>query len=743
MIQLMLSLLSLLPLKGYTVDLSEFKKPVRVVGEELIIPEGKRAENPPSPYIYQGMNYVWDTTIDLYLFEGTYGVLSFSSETESLRVISLPDAGLTEKAEEAVQYAPWWLRNELMDNFHRLDTTYQNLYADLILEAPDLRIVDEVAFQVAHISPEILMDSVFDPELIIINASLIYQYADSLPYVEIIDYGLPPWSDDYYTTLGYYLVENGDTVPYLLPNKERLYYYYVVHPELSDESPRMDDYVYNKFWRDFLWGEVDSGYPILSEKLRDIHIVWDGEKHVLPGDREYTPGDLALDVVGHWAGDLVPWAASGNRPIQPNVIVYEHNGNCGEMQDALAAAGRTALLPITSVFTLAEDHVWDEFYLNDDWHEYQVDLGHGSTHIDDPSTGYDRQHGGRKDLSSVMEWRSDGKVRTVTSRYSNVCSLYVRVLDQAGRPVDGARVLLYSEYCYGGLSISCWGFTNQEGKCDFELGELRNFYIHINSPIGDYPSGSDEVIKIIETSQTGAHYYKTFVLPGYIPAPRPQLVYSQDTSSEYGIYMSGCDVYGGPILHGYVRARRNTGDTGFYHTYSERLDFWRTHCFPKLYLVDSIGLYSYENEHLFSAIDTGSVNGHGLSIPQGDYYVLISNSEALSTSYLGKVHITVYKHQITSLREKKERIQRSVDLQVSNSKGLILARVDIPEGVPYDLALFNEAGRKVKTLLSAKGDGSLETYKFHLRLPSGIYFVRLETPNDKKVKKVLWLNGGE
>jgi len=737
MIALWLSLFSLLPLKGYTVDLSEFKRPLRVVGEDLIKPEGKRPEIQARPLVPQG-EVIMDTTIDLNLFEGTYGVLYFSTETESLEVISLPQRGLTEKAEEAVEYAPKWLRYELIDNFHRLDTTYQNLYADLILQAPDLRIVDEVAFQVAHLSPEILMDSVFDPDLIIINASLIYQYADSLPYVMLIDYGLPPWSDDYYTTLGYYLIEDGDTVPYLLPYKEKLYYYYVVHPELSDESPRMDDYVYNKFWRDFFWGEVDSGYPILSEKLRDIQIVWDGQKHVLPGDREYTPDDLALDVVGHWVSDLVPWAASGNRPIQPNVIVYEHNGNCGEVQDALAAAGRTALLPIASVFTLAEDHVWNEFYLMDDWHEYQVDLGHGSTHIDDPSTGYDRQHGGRKDLSSVMEWRSDGRVRTVTSRYSNVCSLHVRVVDQAGRPVDGARVLIYSEYCYGGFSVSCWGFTDPQGECDFELGELRDFYIHINSPIGDYPSGADEILKIIETSQTGAHYYKTFVFPGYIPAPRPQLVSSVDTFYQYVMYFWPQDYEA--LLHGYVRARRNTGDNGFYHTYSEKIT---PRNFPKIYLVDSLGLYAFENENLFPVIDTGSLfRRFWLRIPEGDFYIVISGREVLATSFFGKVIVQIYRPRITSAAEKIAQSRKNAYLSVLNSKDQIEIRYEVPAGENYKIILFNEAGRKVKTLLSAKGDGNLRSYRFQPQLPSGLYFVRLETPKTTMVKKVLWINGG-
>jgi len=50
---------------------------------------------------------------------------------------------------------------------------------------------------------------------------------------------------------------------------------------------------------------------------------------------------LAVDAIGNWVSETVPFAAEGDRPIQPNVIAHEHNGNCGELQDLLCAAGRT------------------------------------------------------------------------------------------------------------------------------------------------------------------------------------------------------------------------------------------------------------------------------------------------------------------------------------------------------------------------------------------------------------------
>jgi hypothetical protein len=725
-------IITILPLRGYTLDLSEFEGAIRVVGKELIQPKfgvEKKAIEEQEPVIFGTPVASLDTT--LFLPESSYAIFSFSPENETLEIYYLPDLGLTELAWEAIDYAPNWLRYDLIDNFMRMDGTYQDIYANLILEAPDLRLVDEIAFQVAHISPEILIDSIFDPELIVINASLIYEYDDSLDYVDVIDFGLPPWSDDYYTTLGYYMTVDGDTVPYLLPRD--YYYYYVLHPQLSDECPRMDDYVYNQFWREFYYGEVDSGYPILSEKLQGVRILWDNEQHVLPGNRPYSPDDMALDVVAHWVTDLVPSAACGNRPIQPNVVIYEHNGNCGELQDALAAAGRTALIPTTSVFTLAEDHTWNEFYLNDDWHEYQVDLGYGSTHIDDPSTGYDRQYGGSKDLSSVMEWRSDGRVRTVTSRYSNTCTLRIKVVDQAGRPVDGARILLYSDYIYGGLSISCWGFTNANGECEFQLGELRDFYMHINSPIGDYPPQSGDVIQIIETSQTGALYEKTFVLPGYIPAPRPMVRPCPDNLAQYVFYAT-CK--GSSILHGYARVRRNTGDDGFYHTYQE----WSEMGPLSIYLVDSTGLEQYMNQWTFTSLNEGDLRE--VNAPSERLYVIVSNREMLSTTQTFAINIGVYLNEnIRTVTEKSEGGD-FFDLEAYSSRKSISVDFTVPRGKDYSLFLYDRTGRLVEEVKSGVGEGDRESLKLEPDIPTGIYFLLLKTNGKTKVRKVLWLNGG-
>jgi len=100
-------------------------------------------------------------------------VIAFNPSSEKLEVVSETD-NLTELAQEALKKSPEWLKNELRDNFMKMDTILQNTYAQLILNSSD-PYVDEVAFTVANISPEILSRMEFGPEVIRENAELLYQ----------------------------------------------------------------------------------------------------------------------------------------------------------------------------------------------------------------------------------------------------------------------------------------------------------------------------------------------------------------------------------------------------------------------------------------------------------------------------------------------------------------------------------------------------------------------------------------
>ena len=485
--------------KGITTSLE--KKRMICVRDESVPPSFTKREYVSEPRIISScpfldtMQWEYKDSLCIHLNIPPNGRTIFSIDTlaDQIEIIEMPDT-LPTLVQEAISHAPPWLMDDLIDNFRRLSEAYQTIYANLILNAPSLWI-DEIAYQVAHISPEILEDSFFTPQLITVNTKFLYKNDTLLDYVAIIDYG----SDS--STTRYRVIENHNIIEYELPSK--YYYMYIVHPELSDESPSMDGYVYNRFWRDYLFYEADTGYPVLSEKLAGVKIMWDvaDTAQVYPPGRSFDTTDCALDVIGNWGTETVPQAAMGNRPIQPNVIAHEHNGNCGELQDLLQAAARAALIPTVAVMDVAEDHVWCEFYYNG-WHECQLDLGYGVTHINDFGTSYDRDVTGDpngKEVSSVWNWRSDGYYWSVTERYSKSCSLHLSLYDAQSLPVDGARILVYAESSPWGGGLTTIGFTDSDGRCDFSLGNRRDFYVSITSPIGDYPGG-DSIVKIISGS---------------------------------------------------------------------------------------------------------------------------------------------------------------------------------------------------------------------------------------------------
>lgn len=89
-------------------------------------------------------------------------------------------------------YSPDWLKIELEDNFSRLDSVYQDLYANVILNAED-PYVDEIAFCVAHLAPQTLINSQFYPGTVPIHqgcpSQFIYTTGIPVPVLNMV--GLP------------------------------------------------------------------------------------------------------------------------------------------------------------------------------------------------------------------------------------------------------------------------------------------------------------------------------------------------------------------------------------------------------------------------------------------------------------------------------------------------------------------------------------------------------------------------
>jgi hypothetical protein len=291
---------------------------------------------------------------------------------------------LTELAMEAIELAPDWLQDDLAVAFDAQGTTDQDDLAMLIVDEEDLYLIDEIAFAIAHTSPEVLSYGSFYPELLTINAELIYAYDPFLEFVQIEDVGEPGVDADYYTTTTYRIEDESGNVVEKTVDRD-IYYWYVVHPRLEDEWPLFIDGWASAnasspengwFWREFLWDAAEEECPedktcyLLQDYFTDIDVVWKSKA-------ESDTDNGAIGELIHFVKDTIDFGAGDERPVQPVRIYTVERGNCGEHADLSSAAARTVLIPCRNVGARSNDHTWDEFW-DDRWIAWEP-IG---THVD-------------------------------------------------------------------------------------------------------------------------------------------------------------------------------------------------------------------------------------------------------------------------------------------------------------------------------------------------------------------------
>ena len=431
--------------------------------------------------------------------------------------------GLSDNVKNAIAKSPRWIQRDLARQFQYLANPEE--YANLILDA-NKKYTDKIAFSIAC-SP---LGDVAQAEVIWDNAFYLYEIDKWIQYADIIDYD--DGSGNYYSTIRYYILENGIEKQVEYPME--IYYWYIVHPELLGENA---EYVYGKFWREYLFYHNDIGYPLLKEKLSNIDYLWDCTSYSQGGNRLWKQcikeHPTAIEAVSYWIGKTVKYLATGDRPNQPNIIAHEHNGFCGEIQRISVAAQRSALVPSIGACNIGEDHVWREFYERG-WHQNDNWWTDSGGTVDIPKVYAD---GWGKDMSAIYAVNGDSSIYEVTSTYihpkDRVTVKFV-VKDGFMRPADGALVTvlvkgikdiswyknkaweivekiwddlpesikgkilqnIYSKIeqrfeeipdVINGATVTIWNYTDPNGECTFELGKNDEYLFLIQQPELNYP----------------------------------------------------------------------------------------------------------------------------------------------------------------------------------------------------------------------------------------------------------------
>lgn len=405
-------------------------------------------------------------------------------------------------------------------------------YADII-NAVEPKMVDEVAFSIAHTATRSLMHEDAFSDVYKNNTESLYYNDQFILYADIVDNGSFA-TGDYYSTLRYWINNSGVVEERWVPPD--IYYWFVVHPRVSYELPTYIDPdvvahthkgataapPVGRFWRWYVFNENDTawppdppgsvkypkeeGPPLLKEKLVDVLTLWNETYHTSPqgyensgynNGRPWNYSDHAVEKVSHWVSltlalnqqeSLEP-SDPKYRPRQPVRIAHEHNGNCGELHDLTTAAFRAALIPAMGVMSVTEDHCWNHFW-DQGWHHLD-NYWSNSQSIISNMTFKHYTPGWNRDWTAIFEEMGDSRIRNHINEYHKPYdyngdgyidrgNVSVSIVDAQGNPIDGAKVSIAGWRRIGSTWYSLGDFStysNPDGMAIFTTSEARQFDI--------------------------------------------------------------------------------------------------------------------------------------------------------------------------------------------------------------------------------------------------------------------------
>lgn len=628
--------------------------------------------------------------------------VSVLSSTNNLQV-TLPSDNLTSNAETAIGIAPDWLKMDLRDNFRALDSAHQDLYSGLIINAVS-PYIDEICFIIAHTAPQTLTSNM-NPQIITENVTSLYANDSCLSYVDIVDSTV---GGDYFSTTVYKVLEQGNIHQYVLPRE--IYYWYIVHPKLHKEIPNYIDPLTGfpanpptgVFWRDYLMNHNDAGYPLLRSCLDTCTVLWKGEQN--------TVDNGAVGVLTQWIKDVMTFQSNPHHN-QPVRIYKIHIGTCSVHSYLTSAAARSALIPTLVDVMYSNNHKINEF-----WDRRWIAWEPVNTFIDNPG-GYENWGWY---VATAFNWRGDGFIWDATERYTQICTLNVNVTDSSGKPVDGARIQLYSSPCVAWGATAGWTIFN--GQKQFLLGDNRTYSAYVTSGIGNYPSTG--LTNVITTSGIGVTYTWNATLPGNLPV----LNISPDTlpptpTDDYRIVLD----YNLPreILYGH-----NFDDNNRFSEPNSpgHIDF---------FICDSSNFNNYNSNQSFQAFEINQNSSNDtidFVLPtSGSWYAVFSNE--------CKMVLTEELHVIAKLYQNSTGIEPG-----TNNLPLTFAlhqnypnpfnpvtyiSFDLPKKSLVKLTVFDILGREVSVIVNeVLNAGSYTADWPAANYPSGIYFYRIQTDNN-------------
>ena len=323
------------------------------------------------------------------------------------------------------------------------------------------------------------------------NAKYIYNMsARNLGYVTLVE------KTDY-TTLNYNSSFGGTR-----ELARDIYYANVVYPRTHIELP-----IYcpvdstTKFWRPFFMDDNRWGKSVY-EAVKDATTMYE-----------------AVEKLGDWIVDFKEFQYGFNY-IQPiDIYLNPDKSSCGQYTIITGVMAKTALIPCTSLGTHSEDHVWNEFY-DTKWIHWDTSIGDIQYELNiidkpgiyDPDPPDDQGGSGGalgKHVSTVYIMNGDESIEQ-SLLYTPYSTLTINVKDKNDDPVDGAKLFMYpaTPGSSPNRGVCIWGYTDSDGKVDFEIGNNLDYYVQSSHPdLGDSPGGTQAWLTVQNAGNGNSYNY--------------------------------------------------------------------------------------------------------------------------------------------------------------------------------------------------------------------------------------------
>ncbi|MFH1197022.1 MAG: T9SS type A sorting domain-containing protein [bacterium] len=705
--------------------------------------------NYQSDILLQDWSLIDQVDFDMYLEAGSHYSVYFDEAAIRLHKIEPQlKQPLTTNAQAAINKAPKWIRKQLTWVFSNITDVKQDLWASAILDAVD-PYVDEVAFTVAHSSPQYLSSSYGSPALFLENARLIYETDESFNYVKVVDYGSSTNYDDYYSSTRYYSTRENVKYEFRVPTS--VYYWYIVFPKISDEIPAYINPATlesnsthknniaappdGKFWRDYLLNYNDAGYSKLKDQLAGCSIVWDGLSSLNAGK------ESAIVTLTNWINSVMSFTSGNERPHQPVRIYKKHIGRCGEYSDIVAAACRAALIPCTSILSTACDHTWNEFW-DEGWNQWEP----VNNCINKP---LDYEDGWGKKFGTVFEIRGDGYLTSVIDTYQNEAPslLNIYVTDKNGEPVDGAKVRIASRE--SGTSDSYWDFctvTDNEGKCSILIGDNRDYFARVDSEIGNNPQSTSQLLEVASLVIPGQTYNVSFPLTGEMPSINSNSIDVPTTGdAHYKMVINFTSPEQLLIGDSWLEDIANNSKYCYSAPYGW-IDFMMT---DEANYNNYFGGSSFDAFNIYNNSNDAQVE---FNVPSdGNWYCLFTNYCSSNNAQYLTGTVELYSDEtVSNNSDNLEELPGKFELSQNypnpfNPSTTIKYSIPASVETPYmaslqhvTLKVYDLLGSEVATLVNEQKQAGNYSVEFNAKgLTSGVYFYKLQTGNGISITKKL------